>query len=62
MYYLLKHPKHRFATVISPDNIHYPDYIRAGYEKVNEGTYKAMEEIQKQVVEEFLNTLPNETN
>ena len=40
----------------------FPYYIRAGYEKTNEGTYKAMEEIQKQVVEEFLNTLPNETN
>ena len=31
-------------------------------EKINEGTYKEMQEIQKQVVEEYLKTLPNETN
>lgn len=57
MYHLLMHPKHSFATVIRPDNEHYPNYIRLGYEKINEGTYKAMEEMQKQVVEEFLRTI-----
>lgn len=62
MYHLLMHPKHNFATVISPNNEHYSTYIRSGYKKVNEGTFRAMEEIQKQVVEEYLKTLPDERN
>lgn len=62
MYHLLKHPKHSFAVVISPYNEHYPAHITMGYEKINEGTYRDMEAMQKQIAEEFLKTLPNETN
>lgn len=62
MYHLIKHPSHSFVIIVSPNDEYYPTYIKYGYEKINEGTYKAMEQMQKIIVEEFLNTLPNENN
>jgi|DEB19_MinimDraft_2_1074335.scaffolds.fasta_scaffold55889_3 hypothetical protein len=62
MYHLLKNTRINFVIIVSPNDEYYPTYIKYGYEKINEGTYKEMQEIQKQVVEEYLKTLPNETN
>jgi hypothetical protein len=57
MYQLLKSNNHPFPTIVEVSSEFYPLYIRLGYEKEAEGTYKELEKIQLQMVQEYLKTI-----
>jgi len=57
MYQLLKSNTHPSPTVVEVSSEFYPLYIRLGYEKEAEGTYKEMEKLQLTMVQEHLATL-----
>jgi hypothetical protein len=57
MFQLLKSNNHPFPTIVEVSSEFYPLYIRLGYEKVAEGTYKEMEKLQLTMVQEHLATL-----
>ncbi len=57
MYQLLKSNNHPFPTIVEVSSEFYPLYIRLGYEKEAEGTYKEMEKLQLTMVQGYLATL-----
>lgn len=57
MYQLLKSNNHPFPTIVETTSEFYPLYIRLGYEKVAEGTYKDMERLELTMVQEYLETI-----
>lgn len=57
MYQLLKSNNHPFPTIVEVTSEFYPLYIRLGYVKEAEGTYKEMEKLQLTMVQEHLATL-----
>jgi len=57
MFQLLKSNNHPFPTIVEVTSEFYPLYIRLGYEKVAEGTYKDMERLELTMVKEYLSTL-----
>jgi hypothetical protein len=57
MYQLLKSNNHPFPTIVEVSSEFYQLYIKLGYEKIAEGTYKEMEKLQLTMVQEHLATL-----
>jgi hypothetical protein len=57
MYQLLKSNNHPFPTIVEVTSEFYPLYIRLGYEKEAEGTYKEMEILELKMVQEYLKTI-----
>ena len=57
MYQLLKSSNHPFPTIVEVSSEFYPLYIRLGYEKEAEGTYKEMEILELKMVQEYLKTI-----
>lgn len=59
MYQLLKIKHDPFPSIVEVGSEFYPLYIRLGYEKVGEGTYKELEKIQLQMAQDYLKTIKN---
>jgi hypothetical protein len=59
MYQLLKSNNHPFPTIVETTSEFYPLYVKLGYEKVGEGTYKELEKIQLQMAQDYLKTIKN---
>lgn len=57
MYQLLKSNNHPFPTIVEVTSEFYPLYIRLGYEKEAEGTYKELEKLQLTMVQEYLKNI-----
>jgi hypothetical protein len=57
MFQLLKSNNHPFPSIVEVSSEFYPLYIRLGYEKEAEGTYKEMEKLQLTMVQEYLETI-----
>jgi hypothetical protein len=57
MFQLLKSNNHPFPTIVEVSSEFYPLYIRLGYVKQAEGTYKELEKLQLQMVQEYLKTI-----
>jgi hypothetical protein len=57
MYQLLKSNNHPFPSIVEVTSEFYPLYIRLGYEKEAEGTYKELEKLQLTMVQEYLKNI-----
>lgn len=62
MYQLLKSNNQPFPTIVEVTSEFYPLYIRLGYEKIAEGTYRELEIIQLNMLQERLKILMNENS
>jgi hypothetical protein len=60
MYQLLKSKHHPFPSIVEVGNDFHPMYIRLGYEKIAEGTYKEMEKKEIELVTEYLKGIKDE--
>ncbi len=57
MFQLLKSKHQPFPSIVETTSEFYPMYLRLGYEKVAEGTYKELEKLQLTMVQEYLKTI-----
>lgn len=57
MYQLLKIKHDPFPSIVEVTSEFYPLYVKLGYEKVGEGTYKELEKLQLTMVQEYLKTI-----